>query len=170
MEYCLGGDLRKVCYSYTHAPWLRLRTQMRTRSPATTSTERSNRKKYTIGTRWNPITPALRLDALQVTMEDLAVICPTITLHQMNSMQCICTLPQKECQAAHEGPRPSPICILPERSTDNAISIAFHTALSHVYEHGGLQTWLSYSSSVRRNGPKFPQLIVGRLSKTFDPS
>ena len=32
-------------------------------------------------------------------------------------------------------------------------------------EQGGLQTWLSYTSSVRRNGPKFIQLIVGSLWK-----
>ena len=29
----------------------------------------------------------------------------------------------------------------------------------------GLQTWISYTSSVRRNGPKFTQLIVGSLWK-----
>ena len=34
-----------------------------------------------------------------------------------------------------------------------------------VCEQGGLQTWLSYTSSVRRNGPKFTQLIVGSLWK-----
>ena len=34
-----------------------------------------------------------------------------------------------------------------------------------VCEQGGLQSWLSYTSSVRRNGPKFTQLIVGRLWK-----
>ena len=34
-----------------------------------------------------------------------------------------------------------------------------------VCEQGGLQTWLSYISSVRRNGPKFTQLIVGSLWK-----
>ena len=34
-----------------------------------------------------------------------------------------------------------------------------------VCEQGGLQTWLSYTSSVRRNGPKFTQLIVGSLLK-----
>uniref|UniRef100_A0A674CSF5 Serine-threonine/tyrosine-protein kinase catalytic domain-containing protein n=1 Tax=Salmo trutta TaxID=8032 RepID=A0A674CSF5_SALTR len=67
MEYCQGGDLRKVCYSYTHTLWLRLRTQTCTRSPATTSAERSNRKKYTIGTRWNPITPALILDTRSIS-------------------------------------------------------------------------------------------------------
>jgi hypothetical protein len=32
-------------------------------------------------------------------------------------------------------------------------------------EQRGLQTWLSYASSVRRNGPKFTQLIVGSLWK-----
>jgi hypothetical protein len=30
---------------------------------------------------------------------------------------------------------------------------------------GGLQTWLSCTSSVRRNGAKFTQLIVGSLWK-----
>ena len=34
-----------------------------------------------------------------------------------------------------------------------------------VCEQGCLQTWLVYTSSVRRNGPKFSQLIVGRLWK-----
>ena len=34
-----------------------------------------------------------------------------------------------------------------------------------VFEQGGLQTWLSYISSIRRNGPKFTQLIVGSLWK-----
>jgi hypothetical protein len=34
-----------------------------------------------------------------------------------------------------------------------------------VCEQGGLQTWLSYTSSVWRNGPKFTQLIVGSLWK-----
>ena len=34
-----------------------------------------------------------------------------------------------------------------------------------VCEQGGLQTWLSYTISVRRNGPKFTQLIVGSLWK-----
>ena len=32
-------------------------------------------------------------------------------------------------------------------------------------EQGGLQTGLSYTNSVRRNGPKFTQFIVGRLWK-----
>ena len=35
----------------------------------------------------------------------------------------------------------------------------------NVCEQGGLQTWLSYTSSVRGNGPKFTQLIVGSLWK-----
>ena len=35
----------------------------------------------------------------------------------------------------------------------------------NVCEQGGLQTRLSYTSSVRRNGPKFTQLIMGRLWK-----
>ena len=34
-----------------------------------------------------------------------------------------------------------------------------------VCEQEGLQTWLSYTSSVRRNEPKFTQLIVGSLWK-----
>jgi hypothetical protein len=34
-----------------------------------------------------------------------------------------------------------------------------------VCEQGGLQTWFSYTSSVRRNGPTFTQLIVGILWK-----
>ena len=34
-----------------------------------------------------------------------------------------------------------------------------------VCEQGGLQTWLSYTSSISRNGPKFTQLIVGSLWK-----
>jgi hypothetical protein len=34
-----------------------------------------------------------------------------------------------------------------------------------VCEQGDLQTWLSYTSSVRRNGPKLIQLIVGSLWK-----
>jgi hypothetical protein len=33
-------------------------------------------------------------------------------------------------------------------------------------EQGGLQTWLSYTSSVRRNGTEFIQLIVGSLWKS----
>ena len=39
------------------------------------------------------------------------------------------------------------------------------TELKSVCEQGGLETWLSYTSSVRRNGPQFTQLIVGRLWK-----
>jgi hypothetical protein len=34
-------------------------------------------------------------------------------------------------------------------------------------EQGGLQTWLSYTNCVRRNGPKFTQLIVGSLWKAM---
>ena len=34
-----------------------------------------------------------------------------------------------------------------------------------VCEQGGLQTWLRYTSSVRRNGPKFTHLIEGSLWK-----
>ena len=37
--------------------------------------------------------------------------------------------------------------------------------LKSVCEQGGLQTWLSYTSSARRNGPKSTQLIVGSLWK-----
>ena len=37
--------------------------------------------------------------------------------------------------------------------------------LKSVCEQGGLQTWLSYTSSVRGNGPKFTQLIMGSLWK-----
>ena len=37
--------------------------------------------------------------------------------------------------------------------------------LKSVCEQGGLQTWLSYTSSVRRNWPKFTQFIVGSLWK-----
>ena len=32
-------------------------------------------------------------------------------------------------------------------------------------KQGGLQTWLSYTSSIRRNGPKFTQNILGSLWK-----
>ena len=34
-----------------------------------------------------------------------------------------------------------------------------------VCKQGGLETWLSYTSSVSKNGPKFTQLIVGSLWK-----
>ena len=36
-----------------------------------------------------------------------------------------------------------------------------------VCEQGGLQTWLSYTTSIRRNGPNFTQLIVGSLWKAI---
>ena len=49
----------------------------------------------------------------------------------------------------------------PSQSPDlNAIE-NMSAELKSVCEQGGLQTWLSYNSSVRRNGPKFTKLIVG---------